>query len=144
MELAEADPATAGKVTVITEVKPSGSDNAYKAGLEYLYEKGVKVVYMTAWPVAHQVIDAIQASGDKYDGMKFATYDTSEKVNEWIKMDIDAKLLGAIDQNPYRIGQSAVETLVRAIDGENVEAETLVPGVWYNKDNIDELIEAAQ
>lgn len=139
MELAEADPATAGKVTVITEVKPSGSDNAYKAGLEYLYEKGVKAVYMTAWPVAHQVIDAIQASGDKYDGMKFATYDTSEKVNEWIKMDIDAELLGAIDQNPYLIGRSSVETLIKAINGEPLEEETLVMGIWYNKDNIDQL-----
>lgn len=139
MELAEADPATAGKVTVITEVKPSGNDNAYKAGLEYLYEKGAKAIYMTAWTVAHQSIDAIQASGDKYYGMKFATYDTSEKVNEWIKMDLDAELLGAIDQNPYQIGQSAVETLIRAIDGETLEAETLVQGIWYNKDNIDEL-----
>ena len=133
------DPATAGKVTVITEVKPSGSDNAYKAGLEYLYEKGVKAIYMTAWPVAHQVIDAIQASGDKYDGMKFATYDTSEKVNEWIKMDIDAELLGAIDQNPYLIGRSSVETLIKAINGEPLEEETLVMGIWYNKDNIDQL-----
>ena len=139
LALAEADPAAAGKVTVITEVKPSGSDNAYKAGLEYLYEKGTSAIYMTALPVAHQVIDAIQASGDKYDGMKFVTYDTSEKINEWIKMDIDAELLGAVDQNPYLIGKSAVETLVKAINGEPVEEETLVQGVWYNKDNIDQL-----
>ena len=138
IELAEGDPATAGRVTVITEVKPSGSNNAYQAGLEYLYEKGARTIYMTAWTVAHQVIDAIQASNDKYNGMKFATYDVTEKLTEWIKMDMEAELLGAIDQNPYLIGRTAAETLIQAINGEAPEEEALVQGIWYNKENIDE------
>ena len=119
-------------------MKPSGSNNAYQAGLEYLYEKGARTIYMTAWTVAHQVIDAIQASNDKYNGMKFATYDVTEKLTEWIKMDMEAELLGAIDQNPYLIGRTAAETLIQAINGEAPEEEALVQGIWYNKENIDE------
>ena len=139
MELAQADPATAGKVKVITEIKPSGSDNAYKAGLEFLYEKDADLIYVTAITVAHQVIDAIQASGGKYDGIKFSAYDTSEKIVEWIEMDIGAELIGAVDQNPYMIGKYSAEALIKADKGEPIEENILVPGVWYNKDNVDQL-----
>lgn len=137
MELAEADPLTAGKVTVITEVKPSPADNSYKAGLEHLYEKDVRLVFGTALYVAQQMIDAVQASGEKYDSLKFVAYDMCEKVMEWLKLDIKAELIGVVDQNPYMIGKYAVETLIKAHNGELIEEEILVPGVWYNKDNID-------
>lgn len=136
-ELAEADPQTAGKVTVITETKPSAADNAYKAALELLYEKGADLVFGTNQFAAHQMIDAIEASGDKYDGMKFAVYDSSEKVAEWLRKESGAKLIGVVDQNPYMIGKYTAETIIRAAEGETVEKEILVSGIWYDRENID-------
>ena len=136
-ELVESDPQTAGKVEIIVEVKPSPNDNAYKTGLEFLYEKNVNMVYGTNLYVTYQLFDAIQAAGNKYDGIKFAGYDTSEKIIEWLKMDNKAELIGAVDQNPYQIGKLSVETLIKIANGEKVEEEVIVPGVWYNRDNID-------
>lgn len=136
-ELVESDPQTAGKVEIIVEVKPSPNDNAYKTGLEFLYEKNVNMVYGTNLYVTYQLFDAIQAAGNKYDGIKFAGYDTSEKIIEWLKMDNKAELIGAVDQNPYQIGKLSVETLIKIANGEKVEGEVIVPGVWYNRDNID-------
>ena len=138
LTLAEADPQTAGKVTVIIEMKPSPADNAFKTALEFLYEKGARVVFGTSFLVSQQIIDAIQASGGKYDEMKFSGYDLSEKVVEWIKMDIDAEMIGAVDQNPVLIGRLTAETLMKAGNGEPVEEDILVPGLWYSRENIDE------
>ena len=135
-ELAESDPKTAGKVRIIVEIKPSASDNAYKAALEYLYEKNAKMIYGTALPVSYQIFDAIQAAGNKYDEMKFAGYDTSDKIFEWIKMGTKAEMIGAVDQNPYMIGKLTVETLIKIDKGEAVEDKVLVPGVWYDRNNI--------
>ena len=136
-ELAEADSMTAGKVEIIIEVKPSPNDNAYKTALEYLYEKEARTVYGTSLNVIYQLYDAVMASGGKYDGIKFAGYDTSEKVFEWMKTDTAAKFIGAVDQNPFMIGKLSAETLINIDKGEQIEEEVLVPGVWYDRDNID-------
>lgn len=136
-ELVNADPKTAGKVKIIVEVKPSADDNAYKAGFEFLYEKNVRMVYATSLFVTYQLFDAIQAAGSKYDGIKFAGYDSSEKAFEWMKMDTKAELIGIVDQNPYMIGKLSAETLIKLDKGEKIEEEVLVPGVWYDRNNID-------
>ena len=70
-ELADADDSTKGKYTIEKEVKPGDADNAYKAALEALSEKGAAAIFMTNEGVVKQVYDAIAAAGSKYDAIKF-------------------------------------------------------------------------
>ncbi len=84
-QLAESDSETKGKVKVITEIKPADDSNAYKAALEYLFEKDADLIYVTANIVMNPVIDAIQASNNKYAGMKLVGYDSCERLIEWLK-----------------------------------------------------------
>jgi len=137
-ELAESDPETAGKVTVITEIKPSQENNAYKQALEFLYEKDVDLVFMGSEFVVNQVADAVKASGGKYDGLKFVGFDAGEKQIEWMKEE-NSQLIGSVSQDPYNLGYLTVETMVKILDGEEVGEEITVPGLWYDKTNVDEL-----
>lgn len=141
MELAEADPDTAGKLTIYVEVKPSDANNAYKDGLEALYEKGASMIYMTAEVVANQVYDSIAAAGGKYDGMCFAGFDSGNKVHEWIMSDSKSKFICGVSQNPYLIGYLTAESLIKAGSGEKIEELTVVPGTIYTKENYEELLE---
>lgn len=141
LELAQADLRTAGKCTVYVEVKPSDANNAYKEGLEALYEKGASMVYMTAEPAINQVSDAVASSGGKYDGMFFAGYDVGQKALQWLQSDNKAVYLCGVSQNPYNMGYLTVQTMIRLINGEAVEDVIVVPGVVYDKENCQELIE---
>ena len=141
LELAEANPKTAGKVTVYVEVKPSDANNAYKEGLEALYEKGASMIYMTAEMVVNQVYDAIAASDGKYNGMYFAGFDSGSKVHEWIMSDSDTVFLCGVSQNPYLIGRLTAETLIKLSKGEKPDELTVVPGTVFTKDNYEELAE---
>lgn len=140
-ELVEGDPQTAGKCTVYVEVKPSDANNAYKDGLEALYEKGASMIYMTAETVLNQVFDAVAASDGKYDGIFFASFDAGQKALQWLQSDGEAVFLGGVSQNPYYMGYLSVETLIRLVNGEDVGDLIVVPGVVYNKDNCQELID---
>ena len=141
LELAEADSTTKGKLNVIVEVKPSDANNAYKDGLEALYEKGVSMVYLTAGLVSDQVYDAVAASDGKYDGIYFVGFDSGSKVHDWLMSDSKAKFICGVSQNPYLIGYKTVEELIKLSQGEKVEELVIVPGVIYNRDNYDELKE---
>lgn len=141
MELAEADPKTAGKVTVYVEVKPSDANNAYKEALEALYEKEASLIFMTALHVTNQVYDAVASSGSKYDGMFFSGYDSCEKALSWLESNSKAVFLGGISQNPYALGHLTVEALISLADGSEIPEVTVVPGVWYDLENYQELIE---
>ncbi len=135
IELAEADPKTAGKCRVVVEVKHTEANNAYKDGLEALYEKGADAVYMTAEKVINQCYDAIAASGNKYDGMYFMGFDSGEKVRQWLYSDIKSEFICGISQDPYTLGRLTVETLIKNAQGEKVDELTIVPGAVYNKEN---------
>ena len=141
MELAEADPATAGKCEAFVEVKSQDGPSPYKDGLEALFEKNVSLVYMTAEPVINQVYDAAAASGDKYDEIWFAGYDSGEKARKWLYSDSEAGFLCGVSQNPYALGQLTVETLADIVENGGKEIYTKVPGVVYNRENCEELLE---
>ena len=139
-ELADADPTTAGKYTIEKEVKPGDADNAYKAALEALYEKGISALFMTNEGVVKQVYDAINASGDKYDAIKFCGFDAGSKQIEWMKAEGGAKLIGAVAQDSYQIGYDAVAQCINAIEGGSVTAKVDIAGAWWDATNVDEMI----
>lgn len=139
-ELADADETTKGKYTVEQEVKPGDADNAYKAALEALFEKGVRAIFMSNEGVVKQVYDAIGAAGSKYDAVKFCGFDAGSKQIEWMKASSGPKLVGAVAQDSYQIGYNAVEQCVNAIEGKSVEAEVAIAGAWWDAANVDEMI----
>ena len=100
--LADADSTTAGKYTIEKEVKPGDADQAYKAALEALFEKGVKAIFMSNEGVVKQVYDAIGAAGSKYDNIVFCGFDAGSKQIEWMKKTTGPKLIGSVAQDSYR------------------------------------------
>ena len=140
-ELADADASTKGKYKIETEVKPGDADNAYKAALEALTEKGASAIFMTNEGVVKQVYDAIDAAGSKYDAIKFAGYDAGTKQIEWMKKTTGPKLVGAVAQDSYQIGYQAVEQAVFALEGKEVTEKVDISGAWWDATNVDEMIE---
>ncbi len=139
-ELADADAATKGKYTIEKEVKPGDADNAYKAALEALTEKGASAIFMTNEGVVKQVYDAIGAAGTKYDAIKFAGYDAGTKQIEWMKKTTGPKLVGAVAQDSYQIGYQAVEQAVFALEGKEVNEKVDISGAWWDATNVDDMI----
>ena len=139
-ELADADAATKGKYVIEREVKPGDADNAYKAALEALAEKGANAIFMTNEGVVKQVYDAIGAAGTKYDAIKFSGYDAGTKQIEWMKKTEGPALIGSVAQDSFQIGYQAVEQAVFALEGKEVQEEVAISGAWWNAENVDEMI----
>lgn len=139
-ELADADASTKGKYTIEKEVKPGDADNAYKAALEALYEKGAKAIFMSNEGVVKQVYDAIGAAGSKYDAVKFCGYDAGSKQIEWMKKTTGPKLIGSVAQDSYQIGYQAVEQSVFALEGKEVTKTVSIGGAWWDSTNVDDMI----
>ena len=139
-ELADADATTKGKYVVEREVKPGDADNAYKAALEALAEKGANAIFMTNEGVVKQVYDAIGAAGTKYDEIKFSGYDAGTKQIEWMKKTEGPALIGSVAQDSFQIGYQAVEQAVFALEGKEVQEEVAISGAWWNAENVDEMI----
>lgn len=139
-ELADADASTKGKYVIEHEIKPGDADNAYKAALEALAEKGADAIFMTNEGVVKQVYDAIGAAGAKYDAIKFAGYDAGTKQIEWMKKTTGPKLVGSVAQDSFQIGYQAVEQAVKALESGDVSVKVDISGAWWNAENVDEMI----
>lgn len=139
-ELADADETTKGKYTIEKEVKPGDADNAYKAALEALYEKGAKAIFMSNEGVVKQVYDAIGAAGTKYDAIKFCGFDAGTKQIEWMKAESGPKLIGSVAQDSYQIGYNAVEQCILAIEDGDVKDSVAIAGAWWDASNVDDMI----
>ncbi len=140
-ELSENNSDTKGKVRIEKEIKPGDADNAYKAALEALSEKGASAIFMSNEGVVKQVYDAIAAAGTKYDKIKFCGFDAGSKQIEWMKKSIGPKLVGAVAQDSYQIGYKAVEQAALALEGRTIKEEVLISGTWWNNENVDKMIE---
>ena len=127
-KLAEEDTKTAGKCKIVTEIKPSDADNAYKDALEYLYEKGARLIFCSNLTAINQCSDAVQAADGKYDGVKFAGYDDGTKVRQWLNAESKSPLLASVSQNPYMMGYLAAKTIADLAEGREVAEEITVEG----------------
>ncbi len=139
-ELADADASTKGKYTIEHEIKPGDADNAYKAALEALAEKGANAIFMSNEGVVKQVYDAIGAAGAKYDDIKFCGYDAGTKQIEWMKKTTGPKLIGSVAQDSFQIGYQAVEQAAKALEGGEITEKVDISGAWWNAENVDEMI----
>lgn len=141
-ELADGNKETKGKYVIEKEVKPGDANNAYIDALNALVEKGAEAIFMSNEGVVKQVSDAIAANKGKYDDIVFSGFDAGTKQIQWIKSDdTDTELVGSVAQDSYKIGYNAVEQCVFAIEGKDVKAKVDIAGQWYNRSNIDKMIQ---
>ncbi len=138
--LADADSTTNGKYTVQLEVKPDDTNQAYKAALEALAEKGAKAIFMSNEGVVKQVYDAVTTAGDKYNAIKFCGFDAGTKQIDWMKATTGPKLIGSVAQDSYQIGYNAVVQVINAIEQKEVQKTVDIDGAWWDASNVDEMI----
>lgn len=138
--LADADETTKGKYTIEKEAKDGDANNAYKAALEALEQKGAKAIFMSNEGVVKQVYDATTAAAGKYDTIKFCGFDAGSKQIEWMKATTGPKLVGSVAQDSFQIGYQAVEQAVFALEGKTVTEKVEIGGAWYDASNIDQMI----
>ena len=138
-ELADADETTKGKYEIAHEIKDGDANQAYVGALEALYEKGAKAIFMCNEGVVKQVYDATAAAAGKYDAIKFCGFDAGTKQITWIKAENGPQLVGSVAQDSINIGYKAVMECIKAIEGGTAE-KVDIAGAWYDKTNIDEMI----
>lgn len=141
VELANADPSTKDKVQVEIQVKPDVNNNNYKNALDYLLEKGVNATFMTAEPVITQIYDAIKSGLSQYNDVIFVGYDAGDRQISWMEEHGKPLLLGSIAQDSYQIGYQAVQQAIKAAQGKPIIPHITTPGVWWDINNYQELIE---
>lgn len=140
--LADADPELKNKVRFATEVKPDATNNNYKLALEALAEKNADLIFASNLVVAENIFDAIVASENRYDNIKFATFDCGTKPIEWLRREGGPVLLGGVAQDTLKIGYTITETCVKVAEGMPYEKNVSVDCLWYDEGNLDELIES--
>ena len=141
MELSDADPSTKDKVKVEIQVKPDVNNNNYKNALDYLLERGVNATFMTGEPVITQIYDAIKSGLNQYNDVTFVGYDAGDRQINWMVEHDKPLLLGSIAQDSYQIGYQAVWQAIKAAQGKPVTSQITTPGVWWDINNYEELIE---
>lgn len=140
--IADNDSDTKGKYRIEIEIKDGDSNNAYVDALNALVEKNARAVFMSNEGVVKQVSDALAANPGKYDNIKFCGFDAGTKQIEWMKSTERTNLYGSVAQDSYKIGYEAVEQCIFALEGKAVTRIVPISGQWYDKSNIDELIES--
>lgn len=138
--LANDDPTTRGKCEFDVDIRPDGLNENYKLGLEKLTERGARIMFLTACIEVDQVYDAILASENRYSDIKFVGFDSGTKYIEWLKNENAPKLLGAIVQDSAKMGYKTVENAIKAANNEPYEEDLLIDGIWYDENNVDELL----
>ena len=139
--LADAAPATKGKCKFSVEVKPDPTNNNYKTALEALAEKGARLIFTANATSMLQVNDAVAASGERYNDIRFATFDCGTAAIEWAKKTDGPVLLGGVIQNTIEMGSRAVECAILASQNKEYEKEIFIDGIWFDSENIDDLLE---
>ena len=74
------------------------------------------------------------AEGGKYEDLLVAGFDAGVAQKNAVRQ---GWFIGAVSQNPYKIGYDVVKLCVAAANGEEVADEDS-GAVWYNADNMDE------
>ena len=68
-------------------------------------------------------------------------YDAGDRQISWMEEHGKPLLLGSIAQDSYQIGYQAVQQVIKAAQGKPVTEKITTPGVWWDINNYEELIE---
>ena len=139
-ELADGDSETAGKYELKVHKCISGKNGTYVQAMNVLKQQRVRAILLTNQDAVEQIYDEICAHPGKYDYLVFAGFDGGRKQINWMRSDIGAKLLGSVTQNAYEIGYNAVMQCINGLEARGVTAFVELPGVWYDRKNLEEMI----
>ena len=140
-ELAEMNPETRGKFKIKVQVRSSSARNNYAKALDHLYEESVDAVFMTSGDVVEQVAEEIKKTGDKYADVIFTGFDAGDRQLNWMRSDEKPLLIGSVTQDAYQLGYNAVLQCVNGMEARGVTAFVEIPGIWYNRYSLEELME---
>ncbi len=117
----------------------SNTKGDYKLGLEALKTWGAQSIFMTNEGVVNEVFPEVSSNVAAYKDILFCGFDAGTNQYDWIKDNgkTYALLVGSVAQDSYNIGYKAVEMAIAKVEGKDYTCDG-IPGVWYNKDNIDE------
>ena len=140
-ELAEMNPETRGKYKIIPIVRSSSARSNYVKALQRLYEEGVDAVFMTSGDVVDQVYEEIMKTGDRYADVVFTGFDAGNRQLNWMRSDQKPLLVGSVTQDAYSLGYNAVIQCVNGMEARGVTAFVELDGIWYNRYNLEEMME---
>ena len=140
-ELAEMNPETRGKYKILLQVRSSSARNNYAKALGHLYEEGVDAVFMTSGDVVEQVSEEISKTGSRYENVVFTGFDAGDRQLNWMRSMEMPVLIGSVTQDAYQLGYNAVLQCVNGMEARGVTAFVEIPGIWYNRFNLEELME---
>ena len=140
-ELAEMNPETRGKYKILLQVRSSSARNNYAKALGHLYEEGVDAVFMTSGDVVEQVSEEISKTGSRYENVVFTGFDAGDRQLNWMRSMEMPVLIGSVTQDAYQLGYNAVLQCVNGMEARGVTAFVEIPGIWYNRFNLEDLME---
>ena len=133
--------AAADSITLeINRQEKQNNAGEYKLGLTALADWGAQAIYMTNEGVVNEVFPEISDNAATYKDILFCGFDAGTNQYNWMK-DAGANyalLVGSVAQDSYTIGYESVKLAIAKLEGKTVEDQG-IPGVWYTKENIDEL-----
>ena len=139
--LADMNPETRGKYKIKVQIRSSSARNNYAKALDHLSEDGLDAVFMTSGDVVEQVAEEVRKTGDKYAEVVFTGFDAGDRQLAWMRSDEKPLLIGSVTQDAYKLGYNAVLQCVNGMEARGVTAFVEIPGIWYNRFSLEELME---
>ena len=139
-ELADGDPETKGKFRFLVEACTSGAEDAYVKALHSLKRQGARGIFLTNQFAVDQVYEEIRGNRGSYAQMVFVGFDSGKRQISWIRDPHMPRLVGSVAQDAYLMGYKAVTQCVNALEARGVTAFVEIPGAWYDRENIEEMI----
>ena len=90
--------------------------------------------------MVNQVYELIEQSQGEYEHMSFVGFDGGDQQLSWIRSSSKPRLIGSVTQDAYQIGYQAVQQCVNALEARGVTAFVMLPGAWYDAENLDSMI----
>ncbi len=135
-ELADASGKTKSKYEFI---KKASTYDDFDDNLKELSENGVNGIFLAGESVVNKATDTIYKNKEKYKDIIFCGFDSGSKQIKWMKDS--ENLIGSVARDAYNMGYNAVEQAISALEGKEVKPTVKVGNHWYNKDNLDKMIQ---
>ncbi len=110
--------------------------------LEVFVENGVNYVFLAGESVVNAASDEVYQNPSDYKDISFWGFDSGTKQLKWIETQGEqANLNGSVARDAYNMGFNAVEQCFNATTGKEIKQNVNVASHWYNKDNVDKMLQ---
>ena len=138
-ELVEANEKTKDKFEFI---RRSCDKDKVDDSLEDFAENKVNFIFLAGESVVNVTADEVLKNPSVYKGISFWGFDSGAKQLKWLETQgQQANLNGSVARDAYNMGFNAVEQCFKAAVGEETKQDILIKSHWYDKDNVDKLLQ---